>query len=421
VTPAVVAQTTRGPLGTLCLTQVVGWGVLYYTFPVALPSITADTGWTQTSSMAAFSAALVAAAASGLLVGRRIDKVGPRAVMTVGSALGTLAMVGVALAPALGWFVVAWVLAGVAQSMVLYAPAFTAITHWYGDGRARALLVLTLVGGLASTIFAPVTTALIEHMGWRQTYLVLAAVLAAVTVPAHAIGLRAPWPSHAPTAASTGATSTGDQWRPVARSRAFVCLTVATSLGAFAMYAATIHLVPMLTWRGLNPTAAAWALGLSGAGQLLGRLAYGPIATRTAPAPRASIILAAVGLAIAAVGLLGGPPVALIVVAIALGLGRGAYTLLQSTAISDRWGTARFGALFGILNAPTTLAMALAPWAAAALEEATASYPATYVILAAVAGLAALAALATRVKPLVGPPAGGTRLGTVRQSAPPST
>lgn len=414
-TATVAGQPPRGPLVTLCLTQVVGWGVLYYTFPVALPAITADTGWTQASTMAAFSAALVAAAAFGLVVGRRIDRVGPRAVMTAGSVLGTLAMLGVALAPTLAWFVAAWVLAGVAQSMVLYAPAFTAITHWYGAGRARALLVLTLVGGLASTIFAPVTTALIEHVGWRQTYLVMAAALAIVTVPAHAIGLRAPWPPREP----AEPRSLGG-WRPIARSRAFVCLTVATSLGAFAMYAATIHLVPMLTWRGMSAAAAAWALGLSGAGQLLGRLAYGPIATRTTPAPRASIILAAVGLAIAAVGLLGGPPVALIAVAVVLGLGRGAYTLLQSTAISDRWGTAGFGALFGILNAPTTLAMALAPWAAAALEEATASYPVTFVFLAAVAGLAALAALATGVRPLARPSADGARLSEARRSVAPA-
>src|SRR5690606_3246340 len=49
----------RQALVALCMTQVVGWGVLYYSFPVALPAIVADTGWTSTSAMAAFSAALV--------------------------------------------------------------------------------------------------------------------------------------------------------------------------------------------------------------------------------------------------------------------------------------------------------------------------------------------------------------------------
>nr|WP_318657695.1 MFS transporter [Cellulosimicrobium composti] len=163
------------------------------------------------------------------------------------------------------------------------------------------------------------------------------------------------------------------------------------------MFAATIHLVPMLTWRGLTPTAAAWALGLSGAGQLLGRIAYGPLAARTTPPVRASLLLAASGLTIAAVGLLAGPPLTLIAAAVALGVARGAFTLLQSTAISDRWGSSSYGVLFGILNAPTTLAMALAPWAAAAFTSATGSYPATFAVLAATACLAALIALTTGV------------------------
>ncbi|MEV8027612.1 MFS transporter [Cellulosimicrobium funkei] len=377
----------------MCRTQVVGWGVLYYSFPVALPAITADTGWSQASATAAFSAALVVAAVAGVLVGRRIDHHGPRAVMTTGSVLASVAVVAVALAPSLGGFLAAWIVVGLAQSMVLYAPAFTAITRWYGPARTRALLVLTLVAGLASTIFAPLTATLVQHAGWRQTYLVLAALLALTTIPAHALGLRAPWPPLEITRHTHG----GAGWRRTARSRAFLALTCATALGAFAMFAATIHLVPMLTWRGLTTAAAAWALGLSGAGQLLGRIAYGPLAARTTPPVRASVLLGTSALTIAIVGLLDGPPIALIAAAVALGVARGAFTLLQSTAISDRWGSSSYGVLFGILNAPTTLAMALAPWAAAAFTGATGSYPATFAVLAAAAALAALIALSTGV------------------------
>jgi MFS family permease len=325
-------------------------------------------------------------------VGRRIDHHGPRAVMTAGSVLASIAVVAVALAPSLGWFVAAWIVVGLAQSMVLYAPAFTAITRWYGPARTRALLVLTLVAGLASTIFAPLTAALVQHEGWRQTYLLLATLLALTTIPAHALGLRAPWP---PVETARHARSGG--WRTIAHSRAFLALTCATALGAFAMFAATIHLVPMLGWRGLAPAAAAWALGLSGAGQLLGRIAYGPLAARTTPPVRASALLGTSALTIAVVGLLDGPYVALVAAAVALGVARGAFTLLQSTAISDRWGSSSYGVLFGILNAPTTLAKALAPWAAAALTSATGSYPATFAALAATASLAALIALLTGV------------------------
>lgn len=62
-------------------------------------------------------------------------------------------------------------------------------------------------------------------------------------------------------------------------------------------------------------------------------------------------------------GLLPGPAAALVAASVILGIARGAFTLMQSTAISDRWGIAGFGTLYGILNAPTTMAMAITPWA----------------------------------------------------------
>ena len=78
---------------------------------------------------------------------------------------------------------------------VLYPPAFAALTRWYGPHHVGALTILTLVAGLSSTVFAPLTAALAAHLDWRTTYLVLAAVLAAITIPAHALGLRRPWPA----------------------------------------------------------------------------------------------------------------------------------------------------------------------------------------------------------------------------------
>ena len=74
----------RRVLAVLCLTELVRWGVLYYAFPVLAPWIAADTGWSSAALTAAFSAGLVVAAVVGVPVGRRLDRWGPRGVMTVG-------------------------------------------------------------------------------------------------------------------------------------------------------------------------------------------------------------------------------------------------------------------------------------------------------------------------------------------------
>lgn len=104
---------------------------------------------------------------------------------TAGSAVGTLSLVIVAWNPNLPVFFVGWILAGLAMATTFYHLAFAAVTRWWAPDHVRALTIVTLAGGLASTVFAPLTAALADRLSWRSTYLVLAMVLAAVTIPAH--------------------------------------------------------------------------------------------------------------------------------------------------------------------------------------------------------------------------------------------
>jgi MFS family permease len=377
----------RRVLAVLCVTEITSWGVLYYAFPVLAPAMAADTGWSIGTLTAAFSLGLVVSALAGIPAGRWLDRFGPRLVMTTGSVLAVPAVVGIATATSLPWFYASWVLAGVAMAGVLYQPAFAALTRWWGPRRVTALTAVTLLAGLASTIFAPLTAALAEHLSWRQTYLALAIVLAAVTIPAHLLGLRGPWPQPDPAEQPEHAHHDPGA---VTRSRAFVLLVGAVSIGTFSAFAVVVNQVPLLIERGLSVTAAAWALGLGGLGQVLGRLGYGALAAHTGVRVRSVLILAASAAATVLLALLPGPALLLIAAAMLAGAARGVFTLLQATAISDRWGTAHYGRLNGILSAPAMVATALAPWAGAALSEVLGGYPAVFGVLA---GLAALAAV----------------------------
>lgn len=381
----------RRVLAVLCVTQIVSWGVLYYAFPVLAPTIAADAGWPIATITAAFSVGLVVSALVGIWSGRLLDRVGPRPVMTAGSVLAVPAVLGIATAPSLPLFFAAWVLAGVAMAGTLYPPAFAALTRWWGPRRVRALTALTLLAGLSSTIFAPLTATLLAHLGWRHTYLVLAAVLAVVTIPAHLLGLRGHWPD--PDPADDRADTVDD--RPpdaIARSRPFLLLTAAVGLGAFAAYAVIINQVPLLLERGMSTSLAAWALGLGGLGQVLGRLGYGRLAERLGVRARGVVVLGLSAATTALFAVLAGPTVLLIAVAMLAGAARGVFTLLQATAISDRWGAVHYGRLNGLLSAPALIATALGPWVGAALARTLGGYPAVFAVLA---GLAALGAVLT--------------------------
>jgi len=366
----------------LCVSVTISYGVLYYAFTVLAPAIAADTGWTATAVTAAFSVGSLTGAVAGIAVGRGLQRRGPRLVMTAGSLLGAVAIALVALAPTYPVFVVAWLLVGLASSGTFYPPAFAALTHWFGAGRVRAITTLTLVAGFASTIFAPLTAALGEWIGWRDTYLVFAMLLLLVTVPAHAFALRLPWHPD-------GEAGHGRPDREILTSRTFLLLTASGTLVVLAMYASLVNLVPLLLDHGVGLQLAAWALGLSGAGQVAGRLAYPALHRRLTPNARAAGVIALMVVTLAALALVPGPALVLITIAVLGGAARGLFTLVGATIVNDHWGPQRYAALNGVYHAPMGIAAALAPAFGAGVAAITGSYAVLFGVLALIALAAA--------------------------------
>lgn len=180
------------------------------------------------------------------------------------------------------------------------------------------------------------------------------------------------------------------------RSRAFWMLGATFTLSAFAMYAVVIGLVPLLLERGYTTTQAAWALGLGGAGQTLGRTLYATLARRLGVTARTVTLITLGGLTTAALATVAGPYAVLIAVTVLAGVVRGNLTLLQATSVTDRWGSAHYGRLSGFLGAPAHVAAALAPFAGASLAGSLGGYPTMFALLAALSLVAAVTALGTR-------------------------
>jgi MFS family permease len=376
---ALADRQLRRVVAVLCLTEITSWGVLFYAFPVLSTTIRDSEGWSLTWLVACFTAAQLVAAAVGLWVGRRIDTHGPRGVMTVGSCIGVLAVLLIAAAPNLVGFLLGWLVAGVAMSGTLYAPAFAAVTGWAGDQRVKALTVVTLVAGLASTVFAPTTALLVDHLSWRATYVCLTVVLAGA-IPLHWFGLRAPWTPLA--GHHTGSGLHDPARRRVVHQAEFVLLVAAMTLGGFCVYAVVVNLVPLLSQHGLSTTEAAVALGVGGAGQVAGRLFYGPVLTRYSTRVRTVATLAGASVTTLALALVHHPVVVVCALSFAAGTARGIFTLIQATAVSDRWGTQDFGARNGILSGAVMAAAAFAPWIGTLLASALGGYAAAFVVLA---------------------------------------
>jgi MFS family permease len=371
-------------VGALSVTETVSWGILYYAFAAFLAPMRADLGLSTAQLTGAFSLGLLVAGLAGIPVGRHLDRHSPRPLMTAGSIAGVVLVVAWSQVQSAAAFYALWVAIGIVMATVLYEPAFTVLAKHFpaADQRRRAMTAMTLVAALASFIFLPLAQALIDAHGWRDALLILAAILAVVTVPLHALVVRAPADEHprAPAAPSVPAGA-------ALRSRPFWLLSIAFFVASVAGLAMMVHAIPFLVERGHSPAFAAFAVGLVGVSQIPGRLLFAPLA---AVLPRPAATAALFVLIAAGIGVLVMVHATWAVIAglVLLGMGNGMSTLARATAIADLFGAGAYGTIASVAAFATTAARAVGP-VAAALYAAAFGYPALLWTLVAITALAA--------------------------------
>jgi MFS family permease len=333
-------------------------------------------------------------AASGIVVGRHLDRHSPRAIMTLGSVAGAGLVVAWSQVDGLVAFYALWIGIGLVMATVLYEPAFIVLAKHFtaAPERRRAMTALTLVAALASFIFLPVSQALIDAYGWRDALLVLAVILAVITVPLHALVLR---PAPVPVRSAHREAST--EAAAVLRSVPFWLLSSAFLIATVSGVATMVFAIPFLLERGHSASFAAFAVGLVGLSQIPGRLLFAPLSTWL---PRrlatASVFLwTAAGIVIVVTVHATGAVVAGLVL---LGMGNGMATLARATTIADLYGSAAYGSIAGVAGSMTTAARAAGPFAAA-VYAGLVGYTALLWTLAAVAVTAA--ALAYRAEKVI--------------------
>jgi MFS family permease len=408
---------------TLGVTETVSWGVLNYAFTVFVAPMQADLGWSRGAIGGAFSLALLVSGLAAVPVGRWLDHDGPRLLMTAGSCAATLLVLAWAGVRSLPAFYATWAALGLAMAAVLYDPAFAVVTTWFRRHRARAMTVLTLMAGLASTIFVPLAAWLVQAQGWRAALVTLAFVLGALTIPPHALLLRrrpedlglvvdgrAAWPP-----APIEGVGQGQHPHTVERSLAagealrhasFRWVVGAFCLYAFASIAVSVHLVPLLVDRGTTPAFAAGAAGVVGVMQLAGRLVFAPMESRVSPGTLTALVFLVQPAALLTL-LLAPGAAGLAAFVVLFGAGRGAATLARPYLVASLYGPARYATIAGAVTLFVTLAQAAGPYLMGAGYDRFGRYdPALWLLVALSTAAAGAAWLAGSAPERAAPPWG---------------
>jgi MFS family permease len=386
-------------VAALCVTETVTWGIIYYGYPVFLRPMERDLRASTVAITAAFSLGLAVSAIAAVPVGRWIDRHGPRGIMTLGSCLATLLCFAWARVESMLALYAVWLGMGFALAATLYEPAFAAVVSWFATRhRDRALLTLTLVAGLASTIFMPIEASLLVRLGWRTTITVLAVALGVITIPLHALVLR-----RAPAAPAPAPGTPAHLGQPsltlgaAARTTVFWVLAGAFVVGNFATVSVTVHLIPYLADRGYAPTVAAMMIGWMGAMQLPGRVFFVPVAAWLGPRWVAAGVFAAQGLALVQLPLVGVIPT-LVPFVMMFGAANGMSTLARASSIAQLFGPRHYGAISGAVALGANGARAVGPVGASLLVLALGGYERLFWVLAAALGVVSIAVFWTNAE-----------------------
>lgn len=348
----------------LGLAQLVSWGVSYYLIGAFGERIAGELGWSQSVIHGGLSAGLLVMGLSSGAVGRLIDRHGGRAVMCAGSLLTAAGCLGLAFAQTIAAYYAAWLALGLAMRLTLYDAAFAALARIGGGAARRPIAQITLLGGLASTVFWPLGHALAELFGWRGALLVYAG-FALLTLPLH---LALPAVAARPisdSAAAKPAIALGPADTRLAGLLYALIVTCAGILNA----GMSAHMIGILAGLGLPAAIAVWIAATRGIGQSLARLAEVLFGARTSPFDLNLAACLVLPLCFV-VGLAGGASaLAALAFAFAYGAGNGILTITRGTLPLLLFDPLRYGAQVGKLLAPGFLLSAASPLAYALLIE----------------------------------------------------
>ena len=358
-----------GPFAVwLSWAQLITWGSVFYTFSLLMGPVERELGLSRAESSLAFSLALLADGLMAYPVGRWIDQGHERRVMAWGSAWVGACLLAHSFIDSLSGFYLVWICLGLGMSATLYAPVFAVVTRRFPNDFRRAIIIMTFLGGLASTVFIPLSSWLIQSLGWRHALWVLALFQWLICLPLHAWFLKGAHQklssANAPALTHHDSNEVNNPAIGVHLKRApFWLLAGFMLMTAVVSSALPAHMVSLLEEAHLSP---AWVIAIPasiGVIQVLGRFLLFIFekhldvhaANKWIPClvPLGLMFLVAGGLA----------PWAALLFVIFYGLGNGLNTIVKGTAMAQYVSREHVGQLNGLLGLPLAMGRAVAPWA----------------------------------------------------------
>jgi len=376
--------------GVMLVVFTVG-GVFVNSFGVFLPEISDKMDWSRASLAMALSFGIVAFGLPSPLWGIFVTRFGARFTIIVGNVAAALGIAGLALVQEVWHFYLLYAIIGIGGGFGGYIACSTIATNWFNRKRSLALGLFTACGGLGGFVFPPIATALIESIGWRMTWVVLAGVVMGLGVLIGGIGLIRNKPSdmgqvpdgipadrfteiEQEELINQGDTGqTFKQMTQILRRPTIWFIAGFSAANAFAQGTMATHQVAYLQDINFDAMTAASTVSIMAAMSVIGSVTLGALAIKWNVK-----YLAFTGLIcelIALIVLLLTQELGLIYLyAVVFGIGNGAMITAMPTFVAVCYGRQQYARALGIVLPFQVLSQAVAAYLAGLIYDSTSSY-----------------------------------------------
>ncbi|HEY0822370.1 MAG TPA: MFS transporter [Ramlibacter sp.] len=362
-------------------------------FSLFFPPILDEFGWERGVTAGAFSFGFVVAAVLSPLLGRMMDRHGPRVVMEIG-VVATAA--GLLLATFVGqpWhvYVTLGMLVGAGTTFTGYSGQALFLPNWFVRRRGLAMSIAFAGVGFGSIVMLPALQAFVERNGWRAGSTLLGVTALVVLVPLNLLLRKRPQEiglapdgdadTHA-AAQARGANVVDAAWAGIdwtlaraLRTARFWWIAVAYFGALFSWYAVQVHQTRYLTEIGFSAQQAALALGVVSLAGVPGQIALGWLSDRIGR----EIVWAIgnLGFCITYVALLLLPSYPNVALLYAMVIAQGAIgyglTSVFGAIPAEIFEGRHYGMIFGTLSLSALAGGALGPWFMGFVHDRTGSY-----------------------------------------------
>jgi len=380
-----------------CLGVMAGFGSLFvYTFAVFVKPLGAEFGWSREAISRGFAIAAVTVGLFSPLLGRWIDRFGPRLIilpcMTVfGCGMASLAL----LRPAVWQFYATCFVLGLVGNGAAHLAYSRSISTWFQRRLGTALALVMVGAGLGAMILPVLAQTIISRSGWRAAYLSLGCIALLLGLPLSWLYVRDRSESSRDSMnrdslpiARVQVEHLGMTWQQGLGSFAFWIIVAVLCVSSISMNGAITQMSALLTDRGISAGRAALCASLLGGSSVLGRIGVGWLLDRFFGARIAFVISLTTASGIFLLARANSFSVGCVAAAL-IGIGAGGEAAITPYLLTRYFGLRAFSTLYGITWTFYAAAAAIGPLILGRAFDLTGSYASLLIILAAALALAA--------------------------------